>query len=1269
MSASSEFQHYLQSICSFCDYTKWWTRSALTHTEREQLEPFDFDLQVKEVKPQQSRGTSSENPSNPTSPLPVIEALHQYVADTKHVLLVGRPGAGKTKTLIRYLLKQAKKALTDELAKIPVLIELKTYKASTDNESGILHLIKQEFEESCDLSLTLTDLKQYLFTDRRFILLIDGLNELTSNEAIADLNKFRDRCRKKQIPIVLTTRGLGYRDLDIETKLEIQPISPADRRRFIEERVSAGDQQKLQAWMNRAQQADYTPFVMWMLAEICQQVNSSSQLESFSLGEAFREFVRLYQDKLYEQGRLSDEDCEKWSSKLEDLASEMITDERPENFVISRKTASEILGSEALLNNLIRHHLLVERRGNIEFCHQLLQEYYVAESLRRKLPDFLKDENSDKRFQHHYLNYLKWTEPIAIMLGLPEITETQAKKLIELALDVDLMLGARFAGEVIQVCQSQAIELVVGLNTPSLLKAKLLGITRSEYAIATLLKLLKDQEPDLREKAAEALGEIGNETPVPALMNTLDDQIFTVRWATVTALGKIGSKTVISGLNKALDDQAYFVRLATISALGLIGSEAAISILLKALEHQDWGVRLKAAYELAKLGHETGFSALLKALNESEFNIWIKAISALELLNSERSVLSLVHAVEHPNPSVCVKAIEALGRIGSDAAIPILQKLLNSKTSEITEEVIRTLGQIGSQVAITVLFKISTHYDDFIRRNAIEILGQLGNKSAIPILLKSLEDENSTVRSRAAIALGRIGEEVTVPNLLKTLADTDIDVCCSAARALGQIRSEAAISALVQTLKNNEDFSVRLSVAEALGQIGGEAAILELQQTLKHPNVSICESAARALGLIGNTKAIPALIEALDNSDCKTLESLDCYYSLEIAIALSRLGSEVGISVLIKTLEHPCPSSLFFIWNQLEVEAAIPVLMKALEHQELEIYIGAASALDKIQRKSEKFSETLIPMLHRSLENPNPLVCIKAISVLEKVDSKEVISTLLPILTHENVEVRFHAARVLARLGKEEAISVLVKALEEGDHLTQSDAANALAALGTETAISGLFSPLENENFKAHTIIVEALEKIGNSKALPKLFQLQVNCPNDNIGNAIDAIQSRCQFYNYNIAQSPPPETQNINMSEASKYNFPRAEKVQIFEQVGTYIENNYPKDEILKQQITELRQLVHQLQQTHQPSNEAEALEIIDVEFRVIQETNLTLWQKIRKQLQLVKRQLLKPERHLTASKAAIAEVAKHYLEDSVFAKALITYVDTMSADIDQGE
>lgn len=50
-------------------------------------------------------------------------------------------------------------------------------------------------------------------------------------------------------------------------------------------------------------------------------------------------------------------------------------------------------------------------------------------------------------------------------------------------------------------------------------------------------------------------------------------------------------------------------------------------------------------------------------------------------------------------------------------------------------------------------------------------------------------------------------------------------------------------------------------------------------------------------------------------------------------------------------------------------------------------------------------------------------------------------------------------------------------------------------------------------------------------------------------------------------------------MSNASKYNIPNAQKVQIFEQINTYIENNYPTDPEVKAAIADLETLLTQLQ------------------------------------------------------------------------------------------
>lgn len=129
-------------------------------------------------------------------------------------------------------------------------------------------------------------------------------------------------------------------------------------------------------------------------------------------------------------------------------------------------------------------------------------------------------------------------------------------------------------------------------------------------------------------------------------------------------------------------------------------------------------------------------------------------------------------------------------------------------------------------------------------------------------------------------------------------------------------------------------------------------------------------------------------------------------------------------------------------------------------------------------------------------------------------------------------------------------------------------------------------------------------------------------------------------------------------MTESSKYHFSKAEKVQIFERVETYIEtqNNYPSDPEVKQAIAELQTLLSQLQAQH-PSvtTETEALAIIDAEFTDIQQSR-------HHPLAMLRQQLLNPERHAQAFKATLGEVAKHYLEETPLAKAVITYLDKLS-------
>jgi hypothetical protein len=114
-------------------------------------------------------------------------------------------------------------------------------------------------------------------------------------------------------------------------------------------------------------------------------------------------------------------------------------------------------------------------------------------------------------------------------------------------------------------------------------------------------------------------------------------------------------------------------------------------------------------------------------------------------------------------------------------------------------------------------------------------------------------------------------------------------------------------------------------------------------------------------------------------------------------------------------------------------------------------------------------------------------------------------------------------------------------------------------------------------------------------------------------------------------------------------------------DQIGS--QTQYTNDPEVRGAIADLQTLLTQLQTQHpQVTTETQALAIIDAEFTEIQQSKTH-------RLATLRKQLLNPERHLQAIKATLGEVAKHYLEDSVWAKASLTYLDKLSEQPNQGD
>ena len=128
------------------------------------------------------------------------------------------------------------------------------------------------------------------------------------------------------------------------------------------------------------------------------------------------------------------------------------------------------------------------------------------------------------------------------MLGLVD-EDTQALRVVKLAMeDVDLMLGARLAGDVKPALQSKAISWIDALEVPIRLKVDCWTASHSEAAISGLLTALKAPDSIVRGEAVKALRQMHSEAAVDSLLGALEDPDFYVRKLAASALEQSNSE-------------------------------------------------------------------------------------------------------------------------------------------------------------------------------------------------------------------------------------------------------------------------------------------------------------------------------------------------------------------------------------------------------------------------------------------------------------------------------------------------------------------------------------------------------------------------------------------------------------------------------------------------------------------------------------------------------------------------------------------------------
>ncbi|MBF0498490.1 MAG: HEAT repeat domain-containing protein [Candidatus Riflebacteria bacterium] len=586
--------------------------------------------------------------------------------------------------------------------------------------------------------------------------------------------------------------------------------------------------------------------------------------------------------------------------------------------------------------------------------------------------------------------------------------------------------------------------------------AENLGEAECKEAVRPLLAALASGDSSLKFIAARSLGSIRDESAVASLIKLLEEDNDDLRYVALEALGKIGAGSALKAVAAFLKSRNHDLRFIACEAIGNIREPNSVNLLLPMLKDPDFEVRIKAIEALGKIGSTAACDQLLVVLGEDNERIRLATIQALGQIKNPNAVDAMVDIFQVSNPQIKEKIVWAFGEIGSEKAVEPLLSMSQAFTSKLTFLAIEAFAKIKSAKAGRFVLSMLDRNDIPLRLKAIEALGEIAEKTTAGNLVPFLDGGEPILKISAARALGKIGNPVAIEPLVGRLTDSERDVRLSAIEALGEIRGAKAIGALINSLRE-QDPQIIEKTEWALCELQ-DLAVEPITKALFHEPTEVVPSLVRVLGRIGSIRAIFPLLKVLDGA----AEPIKQFIADSLIAIDKHLTEDNPISVVLKEGYAWAQFSIAQALSSLADERAFPLLIK----------IARETLTDKDMKK------------------------------LSGIPDKRILECSGQILQL----IRLNVARLFAQVGNDKAIPVIMQYFSEGDLTQRQWCVEALGGIQTEGALDALIDILKKPEFQ---IPLELLAKqliSSKSRKLVEKLVLSASHPAEPVRVAIAVV-------------------------------------------------------------------------------------------------------------------------------------------------------------------
>ena len=504
-----------------------------------------------------------------------------------------------------------------------------------------------------------------------------------------------------------------------------------------------------------------------------------------------------------------------------------------------------------------------------------------------------------------------------------------------------------------------------------------------------LMKMVHDQDADVRKFVIDVMGAIGDSLFIPSLLNALNDPEVNVAAAAAEQLGAIGDADTSVELMQAIlaRDEVLF-RFSALGALGLLAYSSPVPEALTKLADDD--ILRKAVFEcLGAVSDESSFKLLLDNFSCPQKNSRAAALKALYKIYGRSSVTAQIMIREALHLFKESQIINCLLELYDKRDVLLTEALLwasavtrdtrfipliiEAYTDERTADAALFALKNFSREALHEIISRLSSLDENVKSGLCILIAECGYSGFNDVIRDALYDPSAQVRKVAAMAAGKLGLITLIPDLILLIDDSEAHVFAAAVASLQSLAmiSRSAIAAEVGRFCSSNALHHRKAAALLLASLGERDRLLLL---IKDEDPQVRKAAVTAVGTNRLETSGSMLVLALADEDPDV--------RISVADALGNLQDKTTLDALEHALNDKD------VWVQ-------------------------SSILKSIARIDPGKALTIIKSIHTGIEG---LLLITSLKILEKIAGFESEEIIRSALQSSDKDVARQAAKSLERI-------------------------------------------------------------------------------------------------------------------------------------------------------------------------------------------------------------------------------------------------------------